>query len=98
MFVTGREPGSALNELYTLLRFSERAAVIGLREKSAAWIRDGLAALQPRKYWLLTIGRGSLFAAVVGSSFIEGVSPYETPERLARFRAVIDAIMVKYSP
>jgi hypothetical protein len=33
------------DEFYTLLTFSERAAVFGLRERNAVWLTDGLTAL-----------------------------------------------------
>jgi hypothetical protein len=34
----------SMNEFYTLLNFSKRAAVFGIREGSAAWVKAGLAA------------------------------------------------------
>jgi hypothetical protein len=35
----------SMREFYTLLYFSSRAAVFGIRERSAAWLVDGLTAL-----------------------------------------------------
>lgn len=52
--------------------------------------------LQPKNYSLLAISRGRLFSIVVGASFVDGVPAYETAERLGRFRAAIDAILVRY--
>jgi hypothetical protein len=35
----------SMDEFYTLLTFSQRAAVFGIRERNAAWLVDGLTAL-----------------------------------------------------
>ena len=35
----------SMDEFYTLLTFSKRAAVFGIRERNAAWLVDGLTAL-----------------------------------------------------
>lgn len=52
--------------------------------------------LQPKNYSLLAVGRGRVFAIVVGASFVEGVPAYETPTSLARFEAAIDAVLVRH--